>query len=187
MAVLSTLMVLVVPSISSVSQGQQFGRNVHDLAGLLRQARTTAMAQNTFIWLGFHEEVANGVPMLTVTAVSAKSGRKLDLADQNYAPMMRPVTFQNVSFDPSGYLSLNGIDRENNVDVSKSQYSFSQNLPGRSQVKFTPAIVFTPTGEAGIEAAAVARCVGLGLVSGSAQKAAVQVSGLSGKIAVYRQ
>jgi prepilin-type N-terminal cleavage/methylation domain-containing protein len=86
MAIFTVMMALVVPAITGVKSGQDVARSAYDLAGLLEQARTYAIAHNTYVWVGFFEEdgtqpsrkpaVAGNGGRIVVSVVASKDGSR---------------------------------------------------------------------------------------------------------------
>jgi len=58
-AVVVTLMVLVVPAFTSLKSAGNITTAAYTIKGVLEQARTYAMANNTYTWVGFYEEDAS--------------------------------------------------------------------------------------------------------------------------------
>lgn len=193
-AIMAAIAGISVVSVTGVVTGRVLSRNVYDLAGIIREARTAAMTQNTYIGIGFHEYDENGSPMLMIGSVAARSGLLDDLKTDNFRPLSRGIVLQNVKFNSSGYLALDGVDQTNNTDVSESEYSFEMVVPGNGSgpVRFTKVIIFSPNGQVNVKDSSLTRCLGIGLASGAgsthegARVAAVQVAGLSGNISVFQ-
>jgi prepilin-type N-terminal cleavage/methylation domain-containing protein len=56
MAVIALLMAMVAPAFNGIRGGANVNRATFELAGVLEQARSYALAQNTYVWVGFFEE-----------------------------------------------------------------------------------------------------------------------------------
>lgn len=74
-ALITVLMAMVVPSMSSVKRGQNISRVSADIAATLEQARSYAMANNTYVFVGFTE--VDGIQAESVRPQQAGSGRLL--------------------------------------------------------------------------------------------------------------
>lgn len=73
MAIIGVMMALSVVAFNGVKGGRDVIRAVYDIAGALEQARTYAMANNTYVWVGFFEEDGSGAS--TQPKATAGSGR----------------------------------------------------------------------------------------------------------------
>jgi prepilin-type N-terminal cleavage/methylation domain-containing protein len=74
--VMALIMALAVPAYNSIGNGANLTKSVYDLEGILDEARTYAMANNTFVWVGVLEE--NGgqpSPSTPLTSTSGLGGR----------------------------------------------------------------------------------------------------------------
>src|SRR5438128_1122631 len=58
-AIIALLMVLVAPAFTSLKGAGDVTNAAYTIKGVLEQARTTAMASNTYSWVGFYEEDAS--------------------------------------------------------------------------------------------------------------------------------
>ncbi len=79
-AIISTLVVFALPSISG---SRDLTKSAYMLAGALEQARTYAMANNTYSWVGFFEEdgsqpstnpATTGIGRLVISIVASQDG-----------------------------------------------------------------------------------------------------------------
>ena len=57
-AIVLLLSVLVVPVMNSMSGSGNLGGRVYEVSGILERARAYAMANNSYVWVGFYEEDA---------------------------------------------------------------------------------------------------------------------------------
>jgi len=60
LVILLMVMALMVPAVGSLRRDQEVTRAVYEVAGLLEEARSYAMANSTFVWVGFYEEDGGG-------------------------------------------------------------------------------------------------------------------------------
>src|SRR5207237_6153003 len=81
--VIAILMVLVVPAFTSLKSAGDVTSAAYTIKGVLEQARTYAMANHTYTWVGFYEEDASqpssnppnpGVGRLVMSIVASKDG-----------------------------------------------------------------------------------------------------------------
>lgn len=56
MGIIAILMVLVAPAFTNLKSAGDISSAAYTIKGVLDQARTYAMANNTYTWVGFHEE-----------------------------------------------------------------------------------------------------------------------------------
>src|SRR5436309_8410334 len=56
MGIIAILMVLVAPAFTTIKSGTDATSAAYTIKGILDQARTYAMANNTYTWVGFYEE-----------------------------------------------------------------------------------------------------------------------------------
>src|SRR5207244_2414716 len=55
-AIIAILMVLIAPAFTNIKTGNDVTTAAYTIKGVLDQARTYAMANNTYTWVGFYEE-----------------------------------------------------------------------------------------------------------------------------------
>jgi len=196
--IISILASVTGPSIVGMLSGDQLTNNAYQLSGIAQQARTTAMSQHTYVWLGFYSYTSNGAPAVMAATAQINSGLSTDLPTiaANYRLASKPVTLRNTTIAAaSAYLGLRGVDSADNTDVSTPGFSFSMSVPGNANATFTDCIVFGPDGQAYLPSsvgaiAAPTQCVGLGINASpghTIRTAAIQIRGLSGQVSVFRQ
>jgi len=208
-AIMIVFAALSAPSIVGIVSGNQLTNNVYQLSGMVQQARTLAITQNTYVLLGFYSYVNNGTQSVMVAMVAGKSGQLTDVlsgtsSTTNFMMVNNNATLKNVQIDtttPPLYVSpkpLTGVDTTDNNDVTTSQNSFKLGVAGNSTANFQYAIAFGPDGSASLQqpnqngALQPTRCIGIGLKAvtapaNSPHEAAVQISGLSGQVSVFQQ
>ena len=84
-----------VPAMSSLSKSGGFNQSVIQLTGLLDVARSSAIAKNTYVWVGIGEDVAEDG--LAVTAIASNTGRGSAFSTTDIRPIVPPVTLKNLS------------------------------------------------------------------------------------------
>jgi len=196
LAIMSIVMATTWSSLAGLMSGSSLTNNAYNLGGLVQQAKTAAMTQNTYVWLGFYSYTINGAPAVAVATVTSRSGLATDLQNNNYQILVHPLTLKNVVVAQStDYLNkLPGVDTTNNTDVSQSAYPFTLNLPGQGIVTFSDVIAFSPDGSVNLPQSdgslTLEQCVGVGLdasPSKTTKTVAVQIHGLSGQVSVFQQ
>jgi type II secretory pathway pseudopilin PulG len=66
-AIIGSLMILVAPAFTSIRTSGDVTNAAYTIKGVLEQARNYAMANNTYVWIGFYEEDGSA-PSATPTA-----------------------------------------------------------------------------------------------------------------------
>src|SRR4029077_13086713 len=66
-AIIGSLMILVAPAFTSIRSSGDVTNTAYTIKGVLEQARNYAMANNTYVWIGFYEEDGSA-PSATPTA-----------------------------------------------------------------------------------------------------------------------
>lgn len=202
-AIMGILAAICGPSIASVAAGDRLTNNIYELSGLLQQSRAAAMAQHTYVWLGFYSYTQDGSPALMVASILpnsgilAANGIQTDIANNQFRTSTQRVVIKNAKLaDVSNYSALPGLDVANNTDAGSQAYSFQLNVPENSSASFGEVIVFGPDGEVNLPqedgTLKVTQCVGIGLTAapGSGNRthsAAIQIHGLSGQVSIFQQ
>jgi prepilin-type N-terminal cleavage/methylation domain-containing protein len=85
-AIIAILMVLVAPAFTTIKGGTDVTSAAYTIKDVLDQARTYAMANNTFVWVGFKEvdvsqdasvsPQTNGVGRVAIAVVASKDGTR---------------------------------------------------------------------------------------------------------------
>jgi hypothetical protein len=74
--VMAAMMALAIPAFNAIGNSANLTKSAYDLEGVLDEARTYAMANNTFVWVGVLEEDASKpTPSTPVTNSSSPGGR----------------------------------------------------------------------------------------------------------------
>jgi prepilin-type N-terminal cleavage/methylation domain-containing protein len=199
MAVLAIMSVVASaswPSITGLISGNKLTNNAYELGGLIQQARTTAITQHTYVWIGFSSTTQNGAPALMVASWVANSGLSTDLTI-NSQPAAKPMIIKNVQLATvANYSALPGLDATDNTDVGTQGYTFTSTVAGQANVVFKDLIAFGPDGQASLPKTSggslqLVQCLGLGLNAAPSganlHTVAVQVHGLSGQVGVFQQ
>ena len=75
MGIIALLMVLVVPAFTSLKPGNDITTAAYTIAGALEQGRNYALANNTYVWVGFYEEDTTSLTPTTATPPYSGKGR----------------------------------------------------------------------------------------------------------------
>jgi prepilin-type N-terminal cleavage/methylation domain-containing protein len=140
-AILSVVMVMAIPALSSLKGGMNVTNAAYEIKGILDQARTYAIANNTFVWVGFFEEdgsqapttpAISGTGRIVIATVASKDGtRGYDITStslptppwtnsnngSNLTPIERLHRFENIRLAAPGVLNGSGISANANGSV----------------------------------------------------------------------
>jgi Tfp pilus assembly protein FimT len=94
-AILAILSAAIISSFSSASQARSVTEAVHQLSDLFGLARSTAVAQDTYVWVGCRSTNVSGMFELQVGAVYSRDGSTNARSD-NLAPITRLVRLQGL-------------------------------------------------------------------------------------------
>jgi Tfp pilus assembly protein FimT len=201
MGVMTLLMGVAVPAVSSLAKGSQMNQALSDVAGMLEMARQHATAQNTYVWVAFNDEAASqgADEQVRVAVLVSKSGADLSTwgSDDTTASaastqlIVKPRTFNQVKLSDATVFKSQITDLPAADASSLGAASFTIKVPGRQNEIFTKAIQFTPTGEART-GSGMTGIVDLGLqpthghALNAQNVAVVRVNGLTGQTRIYR-
>ena len=197
------LLAVVVSPLAALRSAGDINAAAVGIPALLVQARTYAMAHNTYVWIGFAER--NGQD-LAVGIVAGKTGQSSDLSPDpglpmNYAPVGKPSLFSGVALgNINGLSALIGMatntdaSPDNAVDLSATPApgGFKENVAG-SSTTFTTIMQWSPQGEVALPAAAhKTHWIQIGLqprrggVASVTNPVVFQVANLTGEVLVFR-
>ncbi len=198
-AILSGLAILSLPQMKTAANITKAG---YDVTGVLEQARTLAMARNTYTWVGFFEENPNspgtaGTGQVVISVVSSADGSQLPGASLIQANKLMKVPNSHLDV-----LSATAVTRPtvpaNTYQVGSSSFAngttFTYPLTGTPQYTFSNIIQFNPQGDATRINDTPTQWMEIGLrpshgnVADNASKnvAAIDIEGIGGKVTLYR-
>jgi type II secretion system protein H len=187
-AIVGVLTSISVPMISSLNQAGNVTKTVYDLASTMENARAAAMANNTYVWVGVKGDDRDN--RLQVTAVMGKTGQSDDLGNAaNYVVLAKPQVYENITLQKS--LNVPGKESGAASILEADVGEFTQTVLGKS-VTFEQVVQFSPGGQVTIVANKPSRWIEIGLqparANAKTQKniAALQISGLTGQVRVFR-
>ncbi|MCE0484848.1 MAG: prepilin-type N-terminal cleavage/methylation domain-containing protein [Methylacidiphilales bacterium] len=95
-AIIVLLTAIAVPVLPSLMKSNQFDANVSTLAGIMEQARETAISNNTFVWVAFNEPSTTS-PGNGIWVASIKSADGTDPVTQSggNSGWLTPLTIPN--------------------------------------------------------------------------------------------
>jgi prepilin-type N-terminal cleavage/methylation domain-containing protein len=206
-AIMSLLVSVAVPAITSLAKGNQMNQSLIEIAGTLDQARQYAISHNTYVWVAFRPNPTGAAgDELSVVLLASKTGTDPSpwthygtVPNAQIDMLGRVRTFTQIRLEEAGTFGENQIpalagksavtlDNTPSTDTAV----FGIKLPGASApVDFTRAIQFTPSGEARV-ASSVIDAIEFGLhptrgnVADNHNVAVLRVNGLTGQTTVFR-
>jgi prepilin-type N-terminal cleavage/methylation domain-containing protein len=206
-AVISIMMVMVAPALTGIKAAGDVTKAAFDVAGTLEQARAYAMANNTYVFVGFTERdgmdvTKPGVGQILVAAMGSRDGtRNFGANNCNLIPLSKLRRIENAhlqdSLPNSGTMSRPVVDAACRVGNDAFQLGdpFTSGFTASTGQSFTKIIQFGPSGAASIPSATVSipHWMEIGLVgakgnsvASSANCAALVMVGVTGSAKIYR-
>jgi prepilin-type N-terminal cleavage/methylation domain-containing protein len=202
MAVVAIMMTTMLPALSGLKSASDVTKSAYDIAGTLEQARAYAMANNTYVYVGFAERDGldsnkAGAGQVLMIAMASQSGQRgFGTDNTNLRPLSRLGRWENMHLADAlpnmGGLSRPSVAAINRVanDAFAAQDTFTcAGLP------FSKIIQFNPRGMASVQSnsASTAQWVEIGLVAShggtvvnSPNSAALVLDGITGRTKIYR-
>lgn len=186
-ALIAILTTLAIPSLGGLRSAGAMNSAALNISLLLEQARTFAMANNTYVWVGFYEDSINGT--LSVAAVSGTSGSVSDIGSANtLRPLIKPQLYENIRLQSVS--GLTGMEIAESIE--NSNMTGFEGRSGSALITFKNVLQFGPMGGCRIKPDYSSRWIQLGIqpIAGNYRNenniAAVQIAGLTGQIRVFR-
>ena len=116
-AIIAILMVLVAPAFTNIKTGNDVTTAAYTIKGVLDQARTYAMANNTYTWVGFFEEdvsqpsanpAAAGAGRIVMSIVASKDGTTIYTGG---------LTSPAVELDPTKLIQVGKLTKIDNLHL----------------------------------------------------------------------
>lgn len=149
--VISLLIALAPPALTSLLGAGNMNRSVDQLSAVLDLSRSEAIGKDTYVWLGLQNATVNGNSAVQLAAVKSLDGSP-NLAASNIEPISRQVILPSTKL-----VSLSGLsallqskisaDAGSGTMLDISSASSPQSFQAGNQT-FTTLILFTPEGEA---------------------------------------
>ena len=186
MAVMSVVMVLVVPVTGALRGASDVNAAALNVSLVLEQARAYAMAHNTYVWVGFNASSTGASERVRVSAVAGSTGAPDDVATAaTYRPLLKGKTFENLRM---GEVTASLAGRETADNISTSQMGTFTQQQGGESVTYSQLVRFAPSGVAQIKSDLNSRWIEMGMLASNSQAnvAVFQIAGLTGQINVLR-
>ncbi len=161
---------LLGPAFQSIKGGQDLTSMAVDIKGVLDQARSQAMAQNTYVYVGFQEVDAltptssDGIGRVAAATLFSSVGTRPTNLSANVSAVGKVRTFDNLHFSDSASLttgalanrpggSASGIPSSSVINLMgvSSALSFAWPLGTGGRYSFTKVIEFDPRGVARLQ------------------------------------
>ena len=205
-SVIAIMMVTVVPAFTGIKGAGDVTKAAFDVAGTLEQARAYAMANNTYVFVGFTEQdgmdvTKTGFGQILVAAMGSKDGTRNGTNSSNLVPLSKLRRIENVhlqdSLPNSGAMTRPAVADACRVGNANFQVdvSYQNAFKAASGYSFTKIIQFDPRGTASIPSATVSvpHWMEIGLVgargnsvAGTSNCAALVLGGVTGSAKIYR-
>ncbi len=205
-AVISLMLGLSASVTSRLGGTNAFSGNVAKVSALIDQARQYAIANNTYVWVAFHQSGPTGsrtIDSLGVAVIASTDGTNpagwtgpVTLPNPAYQQVNRIEWLEGIKISPSAeirsLLASASQPAQSGADLSSSVQFRIPGTGGAATVEFDHVAAFSPRGEFMVGPSPVAYAdVPLRPASGAygtdANVAMIQLSGLTGTLRVYRQ
>jgi prepilin-type N-terminal cleavage/methylation domain-containing protein len=217
MGIIALLMVLVAPAFTNLKSAGDITSAAYTIKGALDTARTYAKANNTYTWVGFFEENLSsmtpgtaGIGRLVISIVASKDGTNVygsgtgNIDAGRLIQVGKLTKIENVHLTPNlptfgSRATVSTTYRIPDAADSTTPFQYPVASPAPTpQYTFVKVVQFGPIGEARINnnssALQTAAEIGLEPTHGNvapsstpANLVAVQVTGLSGEVTIYRK
>jgi Tfp pilus assembly protein FimT len=192
--IIALLLVLVVPAFTNIKSAGDVTSGAYTIKGVLEQARSYAMANNTYTWVGFAGSIGTPVTgQVSIAVIASTDGTSSGTGAQ----LGKLIQLQNTHIGDTGVPSNNGTEFESRPNVPPA-YRISSAGSGPpftlQQTTFTRWVRFSPRGEALVSGATqIARYVEVGVLptNGSTLATpnivAIEIGGSGGSLKIYRR
>ncbi len=152
MAIMSVLLALILPVVTSLNTGRSLTAGAYDISGLLEEARAYAKANNTYTWVGFYEEDANqpntaGVGRIILSAVASKDATAMYPVNGDASPLTPANLIQIdklVKIDNAHLAELSATDVPTRTVVPAASYQVGDSSFGNHVSVSSPTSGSTP-------------------------------------------
>jgi len=187
MAIFVLLAAIAIPAFNATGDAGRMTKAGGDLSGVLEKARTYAMANNTYVWVGLLPDSSEQATWVGV--VASRNGQAPPVPAADLEPMGPVRRLDRVNLGIADAASHARPTGQQITANSSAIMAFSIFSNGKKRDFDKYVVQFNPRGEARIRTANPDPVIEVGLVpfSGSTHNfAAIQVGGLTGGVQVYR-
>jgi len=172
-------------------QNQSFTKQAYDLREILASAKTSAMAKNTFVWVGFGSATVAGRTTTAVATFASRNGLN-DASAANLNPLFRLCSFPNFTLANAGQLAGSQTQLGTDISATSSYWQLPNQTVDGVSVPLTQAILFSPNGQCFLASDTLSYIdIGVRSTRGTATNelnvAALQVSGLTSQVQLFRE
>ena len=210
MAIIGMLSAVAIPAMSTIKGGGDLTKAAYDIAGVLEQARSYAMANNTYVFVGLAEVDASnaessagqqpGTGRVVLAAAGSKDGTR-SFATSNLVALSKLRRFDNLHLatpTTDGNMTRPSVASEfqvgNAAFVAESSLTWPLSATSATYT-FSKVIQFDPRGSAAIQSSgrSLPQWMEIGLAPArgnvavsSANCAALLLDGVTGSVKIYR-
>lgn len=193
MTMIALLSVVSGPALSALSGAGSVNRAIGDLSGALELARAYAMAQSTYVRVGFSQipstasATGNQTVVLTLYSKDGTLGASdaAGMASAAWVPVAKPLLLRGLCVNDA--LGAGDDATPSATDIP----AYVRKVPGVGDATFSSCIQFDPSGEARVQLAGVSRFIKIGMnrtqPSADSNAFVVRLAGVSGAIAILRK
>lgn len=205
MGIISLLMTLVVPSITSQSSSGDLTKSTYLVSGALDTARADAMGRNTYRYVALEPATVNGTATLRVKTLGCKTGERYTGASAApLVPLSRTITLNNLQLASIPDNSPARSDADQNLaklplsyqititGTVASAYLFELAANGEARLLESKPDTTNPTAPPSYSST-LSHWIEIGLLpthgtaaSASGNHAVIQIAGLTGQTVIYR-
>lgn len=183
MGIIAILSSLAIPAFNAIRGGGSLTKAANDISGILEQARAYAMAQNTYVWVGFKKE---GADTLLVGVSASPSGMT---NTDNLVSISRLVRIENLQLVEAPASPARSQANAVQLVGSGTAFPFSSGTNAFS----SQVLRWNSRGEARLDSATLSRVIEIGLQSSAggvirnaSNYSAIQINALSGAVSLFR-
>ena len=183
MAIIAILSSLAIPAFNAIRGGGSLTKAANDISGILEQARAYAMAQNTYVWVGFKKE---GADTLLVGVSASPSGTT---NTNNLVSISRLVRIENLQLVEAPASTARSQSNVVQLLGSGTAFPFSSGTNAFSN----QVLRWNSRGEARLDSATLSRVIEIGLqasaggvIRNASNYSAIQINALSGAVSIFR-
>jgi len=188
MAVMGVLTAASTVAISSMSKAGNMNQTASSISLLLEQARAHAMANNTYVWVGFAQNAITS--NLTIGVVAGTTGQQSDLTNAKYIPLFAPKTYNLISLKSGLSVASLTQSGDQGSDISTSTLANFQQRTDGTTITLSSVIQYNPRGQACLASSGGAsHGIQIGLQpnhGGGGDIAILQIATLTGQVQVFR-